>query len=351
MKNSIIIFSLITILLFGMGCSKSENITPVTNLSIIVHFADHIAYQMYSDMKTEALELEARVQTLKTQPTQANLKAAQEQWLSLRTLWEYSEAFLFGPISDLDLDPSWDDWPVNHRDFDAILLSNDNISKDYVANLSTSSKGFHALEYILFGINKSKIADSLKSRELDFAVALSQNITTTATTNIEAWEGSQGFLNTLKTPSATNTTYKNNKSALLEITHALIGICEETGETKINSVFTAQNPSLEESQFSQNSMNDFKANIAGVEMVYLGTYKKAGASLSSLVQLHNKSLDIKIKSAITEAKLSLNQVTDPFGVALTTQPNAINNAVVRIHTLANLLETELLPLLQLKIND
>lgn len=348
-KISILISSLS--LLFAMSCSDDAINQSVSSTQVIHHFADKIAMAIYTDMKAEATILDQRVQALKTNPTTENLSSAQSQWYKMRQLWEYSEAFLFGPIADLDLDPAWDDWPVNHNDFDAIIASTDVLSADYVASLATSSKGFHALEYILFGKNKNRNVSELSTRQLEYALALSSNIASIATTNYDAWTTSTGFLNILKYPSATNTTFPNHKSALLEVATALIGICEETGAEKINAVFVAQDPNMEESQFSQNSLADFKANISGAEIVYLGNYKEHGASISSWVQIHNKSLDLKIKAAFTDAKNALNQISVPFGEAIISQPNAVNNAVVKIEALATLMDKELIPLIQLKVID
>ena len=346
-----LLLSSITAVVLVAGCKKkdTEELAKVSSEQVIHHFADNVAFAMYTDMYIKANALENSVNALQNNITIQNLQQSQADWKALRAEWEYSEAFLFGPIADLDLDPAWDDWPVNHQDFDFVLNSSNVLTESYVNGLATSSKGFHALEYILFGKNNNQTISNLTPRKLEYATALAKNIKNIASTCKSAW--STDFLQKIKKAGNGSPLYTNKKAAFLEIVNAVVGICGETGEEKIESVFIAQDPKLEESQFSQNSMNDFKSNIKGAEMVYLGSYKVDGIGLSEWTQQYNKSLDLRIKQAFNEAHNALNAITDPFGVAIISQPNNIQNAVNKISNLEVLLETELLPLVNLKVID
>lgn len=71
--------------------------------------------------------------------------------------WEKSEAFLFGPVDALGLDPNMDSWPL---DQDAIVnhLKSGNFNDllwgdgddDSKVEAAQNIRGFHTLEFLLF---------------------------------------------------------------------------------------------------------------------------------------------------------------------------------------------------------
>ncbi len=70
--------------------------------------------------------------------------------VQLVSLRESSEAFLFGPVDSLGIDPMLDTWPLNKLDLDNVLNSNRAITVDFVRALGTNVQGFHTIEYLLF---------------------------------------------------------------------------------------------------------------------------------------------------------------------------------------------------------
>ncbi len=118
---------------------------------IITHFADDVVVPTYQQMATRLGDLDTAVQAFAADRTAAKFTAAQEAWLAARTPWEQSEAFLFGPVESYGYDAAIDSWPVNRSDLDAVLASNDAFTPAYVHNLQETQKGFHTLEYLLFG--------------------------------------------------------------------------------------------------------------------------------------------------------------------------------------------------------
>lgn len=80
-------------------------------------------------------------------------------WEVARTPWEQSEAFLFGPVADLGLDPNMDSWPLDRSAINGILENGDfsgmNWDGPYDENSESiaeaqSIRGFHTLEYLVF---------------------------------------------------------------------------------------------------------------------------------------------------------------------------------------------------------
>ncbi len=337
------------------ACRKKKEeetvvVTPTETLSqeVIVSFASKIALPQYNDMSIGATKLVNAVANLNTNTTQANLVTAQQEWKNLRSTWELSEAFLFGPVADENLDPNVDDWPVNKNDFDSVLVSTTVLTDSVVASYQTSLKGFHALEYILFNVNQSKQASNITAREKQYMTAIANDLKSNCTKMYTGWLQSNG--NYYTTFTTTNNVYTNKLQTLVTMVDAMAGICGEVADGKIKSVYEGQDASQEESQFSNNSFTDFKNNIIGVRNVYLGVYKGVDdKGLEDIVRQYNLSLDGKIKQQMETAINSFNGFTQPFGQAIFNERTQITSTINAINTLKVTLETELKPLLQTNI--
>jgi putative iron-regulated protein len=352
--KSIIIIATVSVALIITACrkKKEDTIIPVTigttaetlPQNVIVAFADNIALPQYNNISTGGTDLVNAVNTLSTAPTQTNLLAAQQQWRNLRATWELSEAFLFGPVADQNLDPNVDDWPVNKADFDSVLVSNSSLNDSVVANYQTSLKGFHALEYILFGPNQSRKATTLTTREKQYMIAVANDLKTNCTKMYEGWSTNNG--NYYTTFTTTNSVYNNKQTALLSLVNSMAGICGEVGVEKIESVYLAQDAALEESQFSQNSFTDFKNNIIGVRNVYMNTYNgNDGMGFEDITRKYNLSLDAKIKQQLETAINSFNAYNKPFGEAIFTETTQLLNTINALKALSATLDTELKPMI------
>ncbi|MBK9286930.1 MAG: hypothetical protein IPN38_04420 [Flavobacteriales bacterium] len=81
-----------------------------------------------------------------------------------------------------------------------------------------------------------------------------------------------------------------------------------------------------------------------------GRYATDGAALRTSVREHDLQLDASVKQHIAAAKQALDNVTLPFGEAITSQPVQVQNAIDAINALAVVLEDELMPFVQLHTN-
>jgi predicted lipoprotein len=344
------------VLLLG-ACKKeaSEEITDnaSTRQAILTDISSNVISATYSDMSTHANELYSRVTNLQSNPTQGQLNSCREEWRNVRAAWEQSEGFLFGPVSSDNIDPRIDSWPVNHIDLDSILASTVEFTPEYIDQLQDALKGFHPVEYLLFGVDGTKTAAQLSPRELSFMVALCDNLNQLCAQIASNWQTStnNSYIAAFKTAGNGSQVYATQREAFEELVNAMIGICDEVAGGKISEPFEAQDPSLEESPYAQNSLNDFRHNLLSVQNIYLGTYSTNGKGLEDFVSVYNLSLDSQIKQDINQAIASLDAITDPFGIAITSQATLVSNAITRIKTLKTTLEEQLLPLIQQRIQS
>ncbi len=355
MKKILLIGFCISIVSTFNACKKSEELLPqnVNSTEIINQFSQNISQQVYAELAIKSNDLKSAILNLSINPTANKLDSCKLLWKETRSVWEKSEAFLFGPVATNNIDPRIDTWPVNFTSLDSIIAGNQIINSAYLTNLEDALKGFHPIEYFLFGLNSNKRYDELTSRELDYLVAASTNLAELTNELALSWSVNnlESFHFNFINAGESNSTYINKKEALLELVNAMAGICDEVANGKIFEPFNAQNSLLEESPFSKNSIVDFTNNIKGVQMVYLGNYNVNGIGLEDFVRLNNLSLDNEIKLKISNAISALNIISLPFGEAIISQPVQVQNAINAINELKDVVDNELLTYVQLNTKD
>ncbi|MBR4643651.1 MAG: peptidase M75 [Bacteroidaceae bacterium] len=134
--------------------------------NIVSTYVDQVVLPTYADLVSKTTALRQAIVELSNEPSIANFKSAADLWIEAREPWETSEAFLFGPVADLGLDPNMDSWPL---DVDAIkgVMESGNIEELIIwegeydednDNISAAQnvRGFHTLEFLLFKDGKAR---------------------------------------------------------------------------------------------------------------------------------------------------------------------------------------------------
>jgi putative iron-regulated protein len=349
-----IISALFLIAISVTACKKAKKVeeTPVDqNLikkEILESVSNNVVIACYTDMSSNADNLYTSLYNFQQNPTQANQNLAQQAWRDTRNAWEQSEGFLFGPVSTDNIDPRIDSWPINYASIDSILSTSNVLTAGYVNDLEDALKGFHPIEYILWGANSNKTAAQFTAREIEFLVALGYNLKTLCAEVKNAWDplGAVNYSNQFVNAGSGSISYSTQKQAYEEMINAMIAICDEVGNGKINEPFELQDPSLEESPYADNSLTDFTNNMRSVQNVYLGKYLADGKGLEDLIKSNFLSMDTQLKTKINTAISSLQNISGSFGTAISTQPTAVQNSVNAINDLKSYLELSVLPFVQ-----
>ncbi|MDJ0690252.1 MAG: imelysin family protein [Xenococcaceae cyanobacterium MO_188.B32] len=155
----------------------------------------------------------------------------------LSTLFVRYRGFAFGPAASLGYDGDLDDWPVNETDLEAIINSNDSLTKEYVEGLQTTQKGFHTIELLLFGENNNKTAADFEPRKLDLLKVLTSTFQQSATDLAKSWtegvEGNPPYREVLATAGdSDNPAYPTVDAAVEEIVQGILGCLDEVANEK-----------------------------------------------------------------------------------------------------------------------
>ncbi|MCM1337040.1 MAG: peptidase M75 [Candidatus Amulumruptor caecigallinarius] len=124
---------------------------------VVEQYVNGVVLPTYSMLETRVRALDTAVKAFKAAPSDQGFINACNAWLSAREPWEKSEAFLFGPVDELGLDPNMDSWPLDQAQIVNILNSGnyDNLTwgdgdEDDAIEAVQAVRGFHTLEFLLF---------------------------------------------------------------------------------------------------------------------------------------------------------------------------------------------------------
>jgi putative iron-regulated protein len=332
------------------SCKKNEDAPPTISFDelktiALKDFTNNVAVAGYADLDIAATNLNTAIQNLNTNATEANLTAAKTAWINMRGVWEQCEGFLFGPVEDNDYDPNMDTWPTDYVQMDSLLNSSNPLAITDIQSATLSLRGYHPIEYIIFGNHGNRLAASITARQKQYMLSLSEDLKSTCHQLYLSWTTTTtNFSNQVINAGTINSVYSKKQEVYLAIVNGLIAICEEVGEGKMKEPFDAMDPSIVESPYSGNSITDFKNNIIGLQNVYLGKYAaNDGKGINDLVSSKNIALDNKIQSQITAAISSFSNITSYYEDAIISQRLQCQQTMTALNTLKGTLENELKP--------
>lgn len=347
-KKLYITYLLLPLIGIAASCSKNDSKSSDFDFgSILDNISGQVITADYSDLNTLAGNLNIAVQDLQANPSGATLDAARQAWRDCRMPWEQSEGFLFGPVETRSIDPAIDSWPVNTVDLDAVMASSAELTVSYVDGMQGNLKGFHTIEYLLWGSTGNKSVTDFTAREYEYLLAVTGSLQEEAVLLFSSWDpAGENFGANLSDAGKSNSIYPSQRAAMQELVNGMIGIADEVANGKINDPFSQQNTDLEESHFSNNSKADFANNITSIQNLYTGAYGgHTGDGMSKYIASLNPDLDAQMRSAIQGAIDAINAIPGNFSDAITDAPEAVSNAQMKVHDVLDLLQGSVKPLI------
>lgn len=364
--NRIFFLSLLVFSLILGSCSKSadsgnsESFTQIEN-DVIADFVNKTGVPQYDSLAAAGKALNNAITTLSSNTSDANLAIAQANWRYMRQVWERCEGFLIGPIEAYDYDPNSDTWPTDYHQMDSLLSSGNSLTGSDVRNLPQTLRGYHPIEYLIFGEGGARTASQLDSRKLQYLVSLSSDLlNNNVGPLLNSWTSAPvNYSQAILTAGSGSTTYTSRQAFFLDIVggNGMAGICNEVGEQdedgKLYNPYINKDSSLTESPYSGTSLNDFKNNIIGLQQVYLGL--NGGKGLRDLVAAKNAQLDNTIQTAIASAVSSFDNISGSTGEhyeeAIFDKRTQIQQTMTQLNSLQTLLENDLTNFIKTYVKD
>ena len=262
------------------ACTPQSQATP-TKQEVSSALVNKVVLPSYQKLVAATEDLKKDLNKLAQDPTDSNLESARKQWKDTRKTWEITETWAYGPAETDDFDPNLDDWPVSKKEL-AQALDESDFSKATFAELDTTGRGFHGIEYVLFGDgDQAASAASMTPQQLAYLQIAGEDLEQNAKGLLTAWSGDEGFgkADVEADPSKT----------VSDILEGMTGCLDEVANGKLGGALEAGKDELE-STFSGNTGSDVVSNLKGVRLAW----KKS--KLQALV----KAQDEEIAKALTD---------------------------------------------------
>ncbi|KAA6316085.1 Iron-regulated protein A [termite gut metagenome] len=322
------------------SCSDDDDNDIVNNdewyQSILEEYVNKTVVPTYKELAEAALVMRQANIALKTNPTDAAMKAASDAWMRARVAWEISEAFLFGPVGEnaLDIDGHIDSWPLELDEIQKEIAKEGDLTGADAWDKESEVIGFHVTEYLLYRDGTTRPVNDLTPAELNYLVAATDALVWDCVLAYVAWVGEESVSSEMKAvfnenpavvahleanPNFKNfahrlttaTGYSSWGAALNEIASGSADIADEVGATKIAQPYADKHVEDVESWYSWHSLDDYQNNIRSIKNAYLGgenDNSRAAISLSSYVKERKPELDASIKAQIENCLIKIKAI-------------------------------------------
>lgn len=329
-------------LLLACGDSSDDS-APTPDADLTADLATDygvLVYAAYSDSVSAAEDLDAAIQALVDDPSDATLAAARAAWLDAREPYLTTEAFRFydGPVDDIE--GQINAWPLDENFIDYVDgnpdagIINDPSVELTKANLLGENEnggekniatGFHAIEFLLWGQDMADdgpgdrpVSDYVDGesdnadRRRTYLKIISEQLVDDLTTIQGAW-----------TPDEDNYRAELEASSAKEVMRrVLTGLTVlsgfETGGERLQAALDSSDQEDEHSCFSDNTHRDMIQDVVGIQSVYLGRYKRLdgsmieGTSVYDVIAKTDAALADEIKAQIAQSLKLAKELETPF---------------------------------------
>jgi putative iron-regulated protein len=345
----------------GFAVALTLSVAPIAayaqapaDADVLANYAD-IALAGYEDSLATAKALDAAIDALIANPSEATLTAARDAWKAARIPYQQTEAFRFGnPIVD-EWEGRVNAWPLDEGLIDYVDASYGTESDSnalYVANVIANPKitidgeemvfdeitpavlqdqlqeaagvesnvatGYHAIEFLLWGQDLNGTGPGAGARPFtDYSTAEHAD---RRAAYLKA--ASSLLVSDLEEMVANWTADGAARAALPElgISAILTGMGSlsfgEVAGERMKLGLLLHDPEEEHDCFSDNTHVSHLNDAIGVQNVYLGKYTRVdgtvveGPSLSDVIAAKDAALDTEIKALLDDTIVKMNVMAD-----------------------------------------
>jgi len=336
------------------GCAREA---PDDQRRPVVETYADLVLATYEDCLTSLRALDEAIDALLAAPSEATLATARDRWRESRIPYSRSEAFRFyaGPI-DREGGPEGqiNGWPLDENHIDAVLIENYGaapglniigdptrfpaITPELIAAQNEAggekniASGYHAIEFLLWGQDLNVPPESAGQRSYQDYVSSGDAISVNARRGAYLKAASTLLIRDVESvttewrvPAAGAQNYRTSLvtgdvyTGLKRMLTGIITLAEvEMASERMNVPLLSGDQEEEQSCFSDTSIEDLRANAAGIESVYFGRYESpsgkqvAGASLAQLVRVADPRVADEIEARLTRTREALEAIRTPF---------------------------------------
>lgn len=300
----------------------------------LADYADNTVLKTLALVVDKVKALDAAAVKLQAEPSDENLAAAVAAWRAARVPWKMTSAFMFGPGAYYNYDKQLSGWPADKLLIDhavgEIAAGRLHAESRWLREERTSSlRGFHAAEYLLFRDGQPRPAKDVSAAELGYLTAVTRAMVEESIDFEAAWRGTdnlsadkaavvkaaglpgrKAYAAEFKDPDRPDSRYLSRAVPLQEIFQEIGGVLEDLCPAIAG---LRESPYAEDDyRESRSTYADLQSELQGLANAYLGGPEGArGLSVSALVAAKDPVLDGRVQIAFAHAAHRLAAVGDP----------------------------------------
>ena len=357
-------WSFVPILLFVTSCTLFTPKLKLPSKSDVVSNYAEVVWLSYGQTLLRAEQMKQAIDSLVDKPSPAAFEAAKQRWLDARLAYGQTEPFRFynGPIDQADSGPEGriNAWPLDEAYIDyvdgkpdagiinasAMELTRENlmalnegakgdlfqIGPDFAADKAIAL-GWHAIEFLLWGQDRNEegpgtrtwtdYVDSAQgpgigaARRRAYLKAVTDLLVDDLRAVHQAWAPAvPGNYREQFVAAPVDESIRKILTGLAVLAKA------ETGGERMDVALDTLDQEDEHSCFSDNSHNDFLANIRGIANVWYGRYEwHEGPSLDDLLKVENPEQAKVMNQNLARAFQQIATFPVPFDQAIRVKDN------------------------------
>lgn len=170
----------------------------VTKQAAVASIAQNVMLPGYADLTARCAELTTAADGLAMTPSAASLKRTQQAWVSTLLAWRRTQAFVRGPITDLNALGRLQFWPLRPQTIDKVLRDTRPLDAAYVDTLGATAVGLFPMEKLLFDPgNDAAILAAFTGpqgeRRRTYVRTTARDLETRVRAVEKAWQGPNGY--------------------------------------------------------------------------------------------------------------------------------------------------------------
>ena len=297
-------------------------------------YLNQVVIPVLVNIDNSALALRNQIAVFLANPSEANLASTKAAWVAARVPWQRNQSTNFGPIVSGDFNARLDSWPIDTDQIQIVLHSQADLSENAVATFAGPLKGYHVIEYLLWGENGIKRGTEITQREASLLTSVAAVLRKDVSALLAAWNRDDNpYALEVALAGQGSETFSTEDSMLETAVQGMIAVLNQLADQELAEDDFRQ----VESHYSGNSLNEFVDVVVGARDIY-------NISISTLVE--DEEVDLKVRGEFELAINALRLIPEPFDAAINNpaNDNRINNARQRIRNLSETLQNEVNPI-------
>ncbi|MCF6435071.1 imelysin family protein [Pseudoalteromonas sp. MMG022] len=378
--------------------NKNDVVTSFDQKALLVNLTDNVITPTFEAFADKAQSLPSQIKAycdLETaydpsmqddaakQALDAAKQVSQDAWREAMISWQHAELMIVGPLLDNDKALrndiySWPQASTCSVDQDVVFFEQGNVNGTAynIRNRSDKRKGLDALEYLLFNENQDYSCSAIAAGDIlddwntrseqlrkvarcNFAVEVASDLSHSAQTLINHWNGEQGYSQVLKNAGEPGNKFTTQTKAINEISDALFYMTEELKDYKLatplglfaNSCGLEACPQEVESVYAKHSIENIKANIEVFEKLFLGGSSESNSTGFDDFLDEQQASDTKqtMLQGIANAKAAANALEGNLQSALTNDKASVTNTHTQVKSVTDQLKNDFINKLALEL--